>query len=236
MTTRAGGPRLAVLCDRLHRLTRNIPAVTGPVRGRRFELAAERELLTAGFPVRAVAGGVEILGTLPASGLRHQIDAEAWCSDCDVIAEWKAYQSQVPKNDLLLFKAKTDDVYEALAGHAPRRRPIVRVFGIAGDATVEARRYAARHGIALVERSRWPAPVLFDPTLTWQSELSPAADELRSLRFLARPLQSVYRQTRSGRLVAPPVIPVDTINLLLRDHESVSRRLDREVGLGRAAA
>src|SRR6185295_6202400 len=119
--------------------------------GARFEQRVERDLVALGFPVRSIPGGVEILGTLPASGMRHQIDAEAWCCDCDVIAEWKAYLLPVPKNDLLLFKAKTDEIYEQLVARKPRRRPFVRAFGVAGDARPEARAYAARHGIILIE-------------------------------------------------------------------------------------
>src|SRR3954454_23363926 len=96
---RVGGLRLAVLCDRLFRVAQEVDPMSGPSRGRRFELRVERELEARGFPVRAVAGGIEILGTLPASGMSHQIDAEAWCRECDVIGEWKSYQSPVPKND-----------------------------------------------------------------------------------------------------------------------------------------
>jgi hypothetical protein len=59
----------------------------------------------------------------------------------------------------LRFKGVTDDYYEAMT-YGVRRSSVLRVFGVAGETSVELRRYAARHGIALVERTRWPAPVL----------------------------------------------------------------------------
>jgi hypothetical protein len=222
---RVAGPRLAVVCDRLFRLAQHVDPVSGPERGRRFELQIERELAALGVPVRAVPGGIEILGTLPASGMRHQIDAEAWCRDCDVIGEWKSYRSPVPKNDLLLFKAKTDDIYEELVGRRAYHRPVVRLFGMAGDASPEARAYAARHGIVLVERSRWPAPVLGDPLMGWRSS-SPTDAELRALRFLARPMQRVYRRTDDGRLVAPKLFDPSVIAAVLDLHDDVSARFD----------
>jgi hypothetical protein len=103
-------------------------------------------------------GGIRVFGILPASGLRHQIDATIDCTDAHVIGEWKSYRGPVPKNEVLRFKAATDDLYEALIG-CRVRWPIIRLFGVRGDASRELRWYAARHGIALIERSRWPAPV-----------------------------------------------------------------------------
>jgi hypothetical protein len=214
------------MCDRLFRLAQLVDPTPGPARGRRFEVRVEQELMRLAIPARAVPGGVQILGTLPASGMRHQIDAEAWCRDCDVIGEWKAYQSLVPKNDLLLFKAKTDDLYEELVSRRPHPRPVVRVFGMAGDASREARAYAARHGIVLIERSRWPVPVLGDPLMDWEVE-SPASSEQRALAFLGRPMHRVYRRTNDGRLVSPRYLDPTVVDELLAVHERISARFDR---------
>jgi len=70
--------------------------------------------------------------------------------------EWKAYRGAVPKNEVLHFKAVTDDLYDG-TGTRVSIRPVLRLFGVAGDASDPLRRYTARFGIALVERSRWPA-------------------------------------------------------------------------------
>src|SRR5207253_5834 len=124
------------------------------------------------------------------------------CRDADVIGEWKAYSVAVPKNEVLLFKAKTDDIYEAMRGRRGAR-PVYRVFGMAGDASPSLRIYAARYGIALVERGCWPAPVLADPLLRWPQGTAPSDDDLRRLRYLYRPLQRVYRPTPDGGLSIP---------------------------------
>jgi hypothetical protein len=108
-----------------------------------------------------------------------------------LIGEWKAYRSAVQKNEMLRFKAVTDDLYDGMGARIPRR-PVLRLFGVAGNATDALRRYAVRHGIAPVERSRWPAPVLADPHRGWPPGLGPDPDDRRRLAWLARPMQHVY--------------------------------------------
>ena len=70
------------------------------------------------------------------------------CTDAIVLAEWKAYRGVFPKNELLRFKAATDDYYMSL-GTAGLSRPVFRIFGGIGIASDDLRRYAALHGIAL---------------------------------------------------------------------------------------
>jgi hypothetical protein len=224
-----------VLLSELHAAAQHVDPEPGPRRGFRFEKLVEESLLTRGFPVRAIAGGLEIFGTLPASGLRHQIDAEIVCREADVIGEWKAYRAPVPKNEVLLFKAKTDDIFEAMRIHGGSR-PIYRVFGMAGNGSSELRVYAARHGIALVERDLWPAPVLADPLLRWPSGTAPSSGDLRRLHYLFRPLQKVYRPTPSGRLTMPRLLPDVTVEALLTTHRRWSARLDALIGWERDAA
>lgn len=224
--TRAGGRRLAVLLGELHAAAQYVDPEIGPRRGWNFERAIAKSLADRGFPVRAVAGGVEVFGTLPLSGLRHQIDAEIACRDADVIGEWKAYCGPVPKNEVLLFKAKTDDFYEAMVGRRARR-PLYRFFGIAGDASDELRTYAARNGIGLIERSRWPAPVLADPYLNWPAGHAPGADDIRRLNYLCRSLQSVYKPGPHGSVFMPPPLPRATAEAVLATQDRWSARLDR---------
>lgn len=233
--TRTAGRRLPILLSELHGATQYVDPVVGPRRGWRFEKLVERTLLDRGFPVRAIAGGLEIFGTLPLSGLRHQIDAEISCRDAQVIGEWKAYQAPVPKNEVLLFKAKTDDIYEGFGARKPAR-PILRVFGMAGSGSAELRVYAARHGIALVERDLWPAPVLADPLLRWPDEISPSQADLRRLRYMFRPLQEIYRPAPNGRLTMPPRLSKVTAEALLATQRRWSQRLDALIGWQREAA
>jgi hypothetical protein len=216
--------RFPALCSELYLLAQEDDAVTGPERGWRWERRIADSLASRGFPVRSVPGGVEVHGTLPASGMRHQIDAEIACRDAEVIGEWKAYQGPVPKNELLRFKAITDDLYDAMSDQGPRR-PVLRLFGVAGDASPELRWYAARHGIALVERSRWPAAVLADTRLPWPAGHGPTEIDRQRLEWLSRPLQLVYPRLPDGRLVLPRRLPDAAVESLLALHDRWSEEL-----------
>jgi hypothetical protein len=220
-----------VLAGELHGLAQYEDGTPGPARGFRFERRIADGLARRGFPVRAVPGGVEIFGVLPASGLLHQMDAEIRCADADVIGEWKCYVGAIPKNEVLLFKAKTDDLFDALLPRPPKR-PLFRFFGMAGDATRELRIYAARHGIGLIERSRWPACVLQDPFLDWPRGEGPGTEDLRRLDYLCRPMQSVVRTRPGGVLLARPLSAV-TADALIATHDRWSDRLDTLTGVPR---
>lgn len=165
------GQTFATLCQDLFALAQAPFEQHGQARGLAWEQRVADYLARRGFPIDAIPAGVRVFGSLPASGLRHQTDAAIDCMDAHVIGEWKAYARPVAKNELLRFKAATDDIYDSLAELRPRL-PVLRLFGVAGDASQELRWYAARHGICLVERTRWPAPVLADLSLCW-GELGP---------------------------------------------------------------
>jgi hypothetical protein len=125
---RAGGRRPPGLLSELPAAAQHIDPHPGPRRNCWLEPLVEQSLLERGFPVRAAAGGVELLGTLPASDSRSTGDH---LPRADVIGEWKAYQTAVPKNALMLSKAKTDDIFESLADRQPVR-PSYRVVGVVG--------------------------------------------------------------------------------------------------------
>jgi hypothetical protein len=225
-----GGRRFADLCRNLFALAQgaaqNTAALRGPERGWSWEAQIADALARRGFPAEPLPGGVRVFGAVPATGLRRQTDAAPHCVDVHVVGEWKSYSGAVPKNELLRFKAATDDLYDSLAVRLPRR-PVLRLFGVAGDASPQLRWYAARHGIALIERSRWPAPVLADPLLPWPPGLEPTNDDLRRLRWLNRPMQDAYPWMPDGSLRLPPppaAAAVDTL-LALQDRWS-----DRALG------
>lgn len=226
LTTR--GRRFADLCRDLYTLAQdtasNATATRGPSRGWQWETRIADVLAYRGFPVEAVPGGIQVLGAVPASGLRHQTDAALRCTDAHVIGEWKSYTGPVPKNELMRFKAATDDLYDTFARRRPRQ-PILRLFGVGGDVSPQVRWYAARHGITLVECTRWPAPVLADPDLAWPAGDAPTELDRRRLAWLSRPLQQAYPQLPDGSLRLPPPPSNGTIEALLALHDRWSIRL-----------
>lgn len=228
MELTGGGRRFVDLCRDLYALAQgashDAAGVRGPERGWSWEARVADVLSRRGFPAEPLPGGVRVFGAVPASGLRHQTDAAVHCADALVVGEWKSYSGPVPKNELLRFKAATDDLYDSLAVRLPRR-PVLRLFGVAGDVSPQLRWYAARHGIALIERSRWPAPVLADPLLPWPDGQGPAATDLRRLRWLARPMQEAYPRLLDGSLRLPPPPPAPAIDALLALQDRWSDRL-----------
>jgi hypothetical protein len=221
------GRRLADLCRDLHILAQDVPGddlTAGPARGWAWEARIARTLALRGYPVESVPGGIRVLGVMPASGLRHQTDAALHCEDAHVIGEWKSYTGAVPKNEILRFKAATDDLYDTLNSRGPSR-PVLRIFGVGGAVSNELRWYAARHGITLVERSRWPAPVLADPRITWPAGQGPSNTDVAQLRWLSRPLQQVYPRLPDGSLRLPPPPASSAVEALLALQHRWSTRL-----------
>lgn len=223
-----GSRRFADLCFDLYVLAQDVdavaPPVRGPGRGWSWENRIAGTLAMRGYPVEPMPGGVRVFGVVPASGLRHQTDAALHCTDAHVIGEWKSYSGPVPKNEVLRFKAATDDLYESLARRLPRQ-PVLRLFGVGGDVAPDLRWYAARHGISLVERTRWPAPVLADPLLGWPEGRGPSEADRRRLRWLSRPMQDVYPRLPDGSLRLPPPPQDSAVEALLTLQNRWSDRL-----------
>ena len=109
-------------------------ADSGPIRGWRWEQRVAGYLAKQGAPVEVLPGGYKLFGHVSLSTLKHQIDGTIGCADAIVIGEWKAFKGKIPKNELLRFKAATDDYFMALGGQAPKR-PVVRIFGGTGEAS-----------------------------------------------------------------------------------------------------
>jgi hypothetical protein len=204
----------SALCRDLFLLAQDADDGAGPERGQRWESQIADELALQSYPVECLPGGIRVFGVLPASGLRHQTDAAIDCIDAHVIGEWKSYRSPVPKNAVLRFKAASDDLYGALVERLPHR-PVLRVFGVRGDASRELRWYAARHGITLVERTRWPAPMLADVGLPWPLGEGPGHIDRTRLGWLSRPLQDVYPPLPDGSLRLTRPLPNAAVEALL---------------------
>jgi hypothetical protein len=223
-----GGRRFADLCRDLYTLAQDPdagrPPVRGPERGWSWEARIAEALALRGYPAEPMPGGVRVFGAVPASGLRHQTDAAVHCTDAHVVGEWKCYSGPVPKNELLRFKAATDDLYDAMSRRPPRL-PVLRLFGVGGDVSPQLRWYAARHGVSLVERSRWPAPVLADPLLAWPGGDGPSQTDRRRLRWLSRPMQDAYPRLPDGSLRLPPPPPDSAVEALLALQDRWSDRL-----------
>ena len=224
------------LCLELFVLAQNETGeVNGSARGRMWEKAVAAMLTDRGIPIEAVPGGHRVLGFLSQSQLMHQVDATLSCTDSIILAEWKAYSGTFPKNELLRFKAATDDYYMSF-GAIGRSRPVVRLFGGIGTASKELRRYAAIHGIALLETDRWPLPVLASNKVIWPGEpmTCPSVHEKRALLWGVRSMQQVMRPQSSGSFLIPRPKSTARIDSLLYLHEYWSDRLwelvDLELG------
>ena len=86
---------------------------SGPVRGRLWEQRVADHLARHSVPSEPLPGGYSIFGHVSLSTLKHQIDGTLECTDAIVIGEWKAFRDKLPKNELLRFKAATDDYFMA---------------------------------------------------------------------------------------------------------------------------
>jgi hypothetical protein len=222
------------LTARLDRLSRDLFLLAQLVddrdgeRGQRWERRVAAHVTALGMPIEAQPGGCSFLGRASLSGLRHQVDAVVGCQDAIVIGEWKAYRGAIPKNELLRFKATSDDYYLALAAHTPTR-PIVRIFGGTGHLSSELRCYAALYGIVLIDAERWPAPTLASSRLAWQGPAEPSLIDRRQLGWLCRPLQRTLSRQRDGSYRLPPPPTKARVDVALDAHDRWSEELWRQV-------
>jgi hypothetical protein len=193
------------LCREVFLLAQSPVRGDGPARGRAWELRVTNYLTRRGAPSAGLSGGYQVFGHVPLSGLSHQVDETIGCQDALVLAEWKAHRSDVPKNELLRFKAVTDDYYLGLERHVPRR-PILRVFGGAARVTRAVTLYCALHGIVLIEPGRWPAPVLAASDLPWPDALGqgPTLRDRKLLESLYHPMQTALMPLQDGGYRIPP--------------------------------
>ena len=219
--------QLSTLCRDLCALSVATRCI-GTTGGREWEKRVQAHLALRSVPVEALPGGARVFGMASLSGLQHQVDLTLGASDALVIVECKAYRRGLPKNELLKFKAVTDDYYMSIGADLPNR-PIVRLFGGPSDARHEVRRYAAYHGIVLIERSRWPVPFLISQNGWWTPTAGLPFDVAASLARLCRPMQQTLSRQPDGsyRISAfPSRIAVDAMLAL---HDRWSEWLWREV-------
>lgn len=200
-----------------------------PSDGLALEQAVVDRLHGVGIRLESIPGGCRLFGFASESGLAHQLDLVAALASADAIIELKAHHGTMPKNELLRFKAVTDDYFIGLGRHRPRR-PLYRVFAGPGRMTRGMRRYAALHGVALVEGDRWPSCMLASDRLPWSVDEAPSAESRRSIDTLVRSMDEVLRPVPSGYLAPawPGARTVDAV-LDLQDEWSIRRwtELDR---------
>jgi hypothetical protein len=80
-------------------------------------------------------------------------------------------------------------------------------------------------GNCLIERSRWPAPVLADSSFSWSPGEGPGEIDLYRLSWLSRSLQEVYPRLPDGSLRITRRLPDPAIKALLVLHDYWSDRL-----------
>lgn len=210
---------LAALCLDFFLLSHAHLAAGLAGQGAAFERRIRGHLDALGLPN---TGGFRVFGRRSMSGIYHQIDEQTSCANALVIGEWKAYQGQIPKNDLLRFKAATDDYW--LASASRLSTPVIRVFGGTGTVTEAMRVYAAQWGIALVTPRTWPVPALCDQDVVWSPDgvAGPGASDARTLASLVRSLDRVLAPQNDGSWRIPPVASEAEVRARLRvwDHWS----------------
>lgn len=160
-----------------------------------FERRVRSHLDALGLPT---SRDFRVFGRRSLSGIYHQLDEQTSCREALVVGEWKSYTEQIPKNDLLRFKAATDDYW--LLEQPAAELPVVRVFGGTGRVTEAMRTYAAHWGIVLITPDRWPIPALCDQDLLWgPGDLrGPAVVDQRTLASLIGPLGAVLVPQEDG--------------------------------------
>lgn len=163
--------------------------------GAAFERRIRHHLISHGLPD---ARTFRVFSGASLSGLYHQIDEQTKCEDVLVVCEWKSYQGRIAKNDLLRFKAATDDYW--LGNLKNQGSSVVRIFGGTGEVSDSMRTYAAQWGIILVTPDRWPIPTLCDPDLLWSlGDLRyPRPPDCRVLQSLVRPISDVFAVQTDG--------------------------------------
>ena len=218
------------LCRDLFLLAQIEDDESGPHRGWKWEQAVADYLALRNVPVEVLPGGYTVFGHASLSTLRHQIDGTIGCADAIVVAEWKAFKDDMPKNELLRFKAASDDYFMALGNDTPRR-PVVRVFGGTGYASDEVRSYAYIHGIALIERGRWPAPALVAENIVrrHQDAPRPGIADRKHLAWTFRPIQQVLVAQQDGSFLFPRPPKSAMIKSLNSLHEYWSDALWEEI-------
>lgn len=190
-----------------------------PGDGEAWEVAARQALARHGARFGQIPGGVSLFGFGTASGLPHQLDAVVEVEDAFAVLELKAHCGTVPKNDLLRFVAATDDFIVGLGADLPHR-PIYRVLASLGRLSMGMRRFAALHGIAVVERGRWPSIVLASPSIGWpDADGAPSAQDRDRLSRLVRPAQTVMRRVGECYLYEPGVPGRELDGLLALEDE-----------------
>jgi hypothetical protein len=192
--------------------------------GRAFERRVERHLAAIGVRPAEVFSGVRSLGSQSLSGLRHQIDAAGATRDAIVIGEWKTYRGAIPKNELMRFKAATDDYW--LRQHPFATAPVIRIFGGTGFVAPALRRYAAQYGICLITADRWPAPLLASDSTVWPED-GPDHVARRYLGWLSRPLNTVLIPQPDGSCSIPKPATDGAIDHILALHDHWSGQLWR---------
>ncbi len=192
----------------------------GSIEGAQWESRVQDYLTLRSTPIEALPGGCQVFGFASLSGLQHQIDLTLGAVDALLIVECKSYRGALPKNELLKFKAVTDDYYMSTGAHQPNV-PIIRLFGGPGDATHELRRYAAYHGIVLIDRQRWPVPFLISQQGCFGALPIPF-DVAVALARACRPLQRALRREADGsyRVEPPPASAAVDAILALHDRWS----------------
>jgi hypothetical protein len=179
--------------------------------GRQFERKFYQLCESLGIHLCEQAGSATMAGSRSASGYRHELDATHLANEAICIWELKHLQSTVPKNELLIFHAKSEDYLMGLdAFHA--RIPIFRILMSTRPASPECRRYAALFGILLLDATLMPLPLLYEALVRGFIELDQVLmrEYAHLLTLACRPLQGVLGGIAGALGIGHACYPMDT--------------------------
>lgn len=168
----------------------------GPERGRRFEGLFYGLCERRGIHLSEKAGSVSLAEQRTASGLRHEVDGATKAVNCVTHWELKHLTTKLEKNELLIFNGKSLDFLQG-SNSFYAKTPLYRFLLSGFNIRDECRYFAGLWGIAVIEPSRLPMPLLYEAVARGGAVCLSEAD-LLAVRDLAiwscRPLQQVLKE------------------------------------------
>lgn len=189
----------------------------GAERGRRFEKLFYDLCERRGVHLTEKAGSVSLAEQSSASGLRHEVDGATRSTSCVTHWELKHLTSPLEKNELLIFNNKSLDYLQG-SSRFYAQIPMHRFLLCGNNIRDDCRQFAVLWGIAVIEPSRFPFPLIYEAVARGANTCLSQVDCL-AVRDLAvwshRPLQRVIEElsiwsNRSEHLVrcGPSVVGV----------------------------
>ena len=158
----------------------------------------------------------------------HEVDGATKAPSCSTHWELKHLTSEVPKNELLVFNAKTLDFLHG-SPSAVARIPIFRFLLTGSNVRNDCRRYAVLWGIMVIEPERLALPLMYEALARGGADaIRPSEAEVtrQRSRWGCRPVQQALAELTSW--VGPSEMQVTDLPLARRISETLD--LQEQVG------